>query len=91
MTNGVVLVKSVEGESVCQVLRYEEFVSDYNSLRSHLLSGYVASYSRYRLSILEHVYKIHILQNAGQEDQATKAFSQIDYDSVIKVDTHIHH
>jgi AMP deaminase len=78
-------------ESLCHVPSAKEFYTDLGALHLVTSHGPVRSYCWKRLSLLEAKYKLYKLEKEHEEAYSLRFSSSKDFDSVIKVDTHIHH
>eukprot|EP01038_Epipyxis_sp_PR26KG_P007929 gene7929-10762_t len=78
-------------KSVFPVIKYDEFVTDFNLMRKIIYSGPVASYAYQHQRILEAKFNLHVLLNETRELDAQKSVPHRDFYNVRKVDTHVHH
>jgi AMP deaminase len=77
--------------SLFSVPSYEEYVNDFNTLRSIVYAGQNVSYSFKRLELLNAKFNLHVLLNEVRENDASKSVPHRDFYNVRKVDTHVHH
>lgn len=97
MIDGIMIVTNeVNADSsnttgICPVHSYNEFVRDYQDLRSIIYSGTVTSHSYQRIELLNARFNLHKLLNDARESDATKSVPHRDFYNVRKVDTHVHH
>ena len=97
MIDGVMIVTNEVNDDfsnttgICPVHSFDEFVRDYQDLRSIIHSGAVLSHSYQRMELLNAKFNLHKLLNEARESDATKSVPHRDFYNVRKVDTHVHH
>lgn len=81
----------VTAPSLHPVASFDDFLTDFMTLRRAVFCGPVISYSYTRLELLAARYSIHVLLNETRELVAQKSVPHRDFYNVRKVDTHVHH
>lgn len=98
MSRGVFEVRRLRGDGEkarddddCIARPFEEFITDFITVRSAIHAGNVRSFTFKQLELLSAKFNLHELLNAERENDATKSVPHRDFYNVRKVDTHVHH
>jgi AMP deaminase len=87
---GIFQIKRDNDENVLKCsIEWDEYLTHYTELIKIIEDGPVKSLSYERMKLLELRFKLHLLLNREREKEAS-VYDPKDFDTVTKVDTHIH-